>query len=250
MLRRPFESVLRAALPMMSLPGERSACDPRTGVFDICRRFAEQGRAGLASGPRGPAPGTGRFLEPQQEAQVRALISRHTPDELGLPFTLWSRASVRMLIERHCGVRLAVRTSRHLSGALGLHGPEAFHGHFSIRRFKVKRFRAVLPLRCLMSLAGPCFSSGSALWLSQYGIRRMRRSNLLRVLIAQNAIDTSALANSPHPSSREGRLSTGWRKLVYLSVRATGCSTGPIRRSPQHPPSSSGTRFRRSRGGA
>jgi hypothetical protein len=35
----------------------------------------------------------------------------------------------------------------------------------------------------------------------------------LRVLIAQNAIDTSALANSPHPSSREGRLSTGWRKL-------------------------------------
>jgi hypothetical protein len=121
---------------------------------------------------------------------------------------------------------------------------------FSIRRFKVKRFRAVLPLRCLMSLAGPCFSSGSALWLSHDGIRRMRRSNLLRVLIAQNAIDTSAHANSPHPSSREGRLSTGWRKLVYLSVRATGCSTGPIRRSPRHPPSSSGTRFRRSKGGA
>ena len=123
-------------------------------------------------------------------------------------------------------------------------------GHFSIRRFKVKRFRAVLPLRCLMSLAGPCFSSGSALWLSHDGIRRMRRSNLLRVLIAPGAIDTSALANSPHPSSREGRLSTGWRKLVYLSVRATGCSTGPIRRSPQHPPSSSGTRCRRSKGGA
>ena len=84
---------------------------------------------------------------------------------------------------------------------------------FSIRRFKVKRFQALPPPRCLTSLAGPCFSSGSALWLSQYGIRRMRRSNLLRVLIAQNAIDTSALANSPHPSSREGRLSTGWRKL-------------------------------------
>jgi hypothetical protein len=127
---------------------------------------------------------------------------------------------------------------------------EPFRGLFSIRRFKVKRFRAVLPLRCLMSLAGPCFSSGSALWLSHDGIRRMRRSNLLRVLIAQNAIDTSAHANSPHPSSREGRLSTGWRKLVYLSVRATGCSTGPIRRSPRHPPSSSGTRFRRSKGGA
>ncbi len=82
----------------------------RTGVFDICRRFAEQGRAGLVSGTRGPAPGTGRFLEAEQEAQVRALISRHTPDQLGLPFALWSRAAVRELIEQSCGVRLAVRT--------------------------------------------------------------------------------------------------------------------------------------------
>ncbi len=82
----------------------------RTGVFNICRRFAEQGRAGLASGPRGPVPGTGRFLQAEQEAEVRALISRHTPDDLGLPFALWSRAAVRELIERHCGVRLAVRT--------------------------------------------------------------------------------------------------------------------------------------------
>ena len=82
----------------------------RTGVFNICRRFAEQGRAGLASRPRGSAPGTGRFLAPEQEAQVRAEISQHTPDELGLPFALWSRAAVRMLIEQSCEVRLAVRT--------------------------------------------------------------------------------------------------------------------------------------------
>ena len=82
----------------------------QTGVFDICRRFAEEGLAGLASQPRGSVPGTGRFLGPQQEPQVRALISQHTPDELGLPFALWSRAAVRVLIEQHCGVRLAVRT--------------------------------------------------------------------------------------------------------------------------------------------
>jgi transposase len=70
----------------------------RTGVFNICRRVAEQGRAGLASQPRGPAAGTGRFLAPEQEAQIRAEISQRTPDELGLPFALWSRAAVRMLI--------------------------------------------------------------------------------------------------------------------------------------------------------
>ena len=80
------------------------------GVSGICRRYAERGMAGLVSGPRGPAPGTGRFLSAQQEAQVRELICRHLPDELGLPYALWSRAAVRALVEQRCGVRLAVRS--------------------------------------------------------------------------------------------------------------------------------------------
>ena len=39
----------------------------RTGVFDICRRFAEQGLAGLASGPRGPAPARDGFSSPSRK---------------------------------------------------------------------------------------------------------------------------------------------------------------------------------------
>src|SRR5918912_1435760 len=81
-----------------------------TGVFDICKRCAERGTAGLKTGPRGPEPGHGRFLDAGQEAEARDLIRRHTPDELDLPFALWSRAAVRELIRRRCGVRLAVRT--------------------------------------------------------------------------------------------------------------------------------------------
>jgi transposase len=83
----------------------------RTGVFNICKRFAERGAAGLTSGPRGPAPGSGRLLEAAQEAEARALICRHTPDELGLPFALWSRAAMSELVWRRFGVRLAVRTA-------------------------------------------------------------------------------------------------------------------------------------------
>ena len=82
----------------------------RTGVFNICRRFAERGVAGLKSGPRGPEPGTGRHLEAAPETEVRDLIRRHTPDELDLPFALWSRAAVRELVLRRSGVELAVRT--------------------------------------------------------------------------------------------------------------------------------------------
>src|SRR3712207_5502754 len=63
-----------------------------TGVFDIRKRFAERGAAGLKTGPRGPEPGYGRFLDADQEREARDLIRRHTPDELDLPFALWSRA--------------------------------------------------------------------------------------------------------------------------------------------------------------
>ena len=82
----------------------------RNGVFDICKRFRDSGEAGLQTGPRGPAPGTGRFLTAAQETAIRELICRDTPDAYGLPFALWGRAAVAALIEQRCAVRLAVRT--------------------------------------------------------------------------------------------------------------------------------------------
>ena len=82
----------------------------QTGVFDICKRYSERGAAGLKTGQRGPDPGYGRLLTAEQEAETPDLIRRHTPDELDLPFALWSRAAVRELIWQRFGVRLAVRT--------------------------------------------------------------------------------------------------------------------------------------------
>jgi transposase len=81
-----------------------------TGVLNICQRFEAEGAKGLVSKPRGRKPGEQRLLTPAQEAEGQGLIRRHTPDELGLPFALWSRAAVRALIARRCGVELAVRT--------------------------------------------------------------------------------------------------------------------------------------------
>ena len=86
-----------------------------TGVLNICHRFAAEGATGLVSKPRGRKPGgsehaPNRLLDPAQEAKVQELIRRHTPDELDVPFALWNRAAVRMLIARHCGAELAVRT--------------------------------------------------------------------------------------------------------------------------------------------
>src|ERR671914_1683345 len=82
----------------------------RTGMFGICQRFAAEGAGGLVSKPRGRKPDEQRLLDADQEAEVQALICGRTPDELGLPFALWSRAAVGMVVARRCGVELAVRT--------------------------------------------------------------------------------------------------------------------------------------------
>jgi transposase len=82
----------------------------RTGVINICQRFAAEGAKGLVSQPRGRKPDEQRLLYAAQEVEVQGLIRRHMPDELDLPFALWSRAAVGALIEQRCGVQLAVRT--------------------------------------------------------------------------------------------------------------------------------------------
>jgi transposase len=54
----------------------------RTGVFDICKRVAEQGAAGLVDKPVGRKLGTGRALTAEQEAQVQKLSRDKTPAQL------------------------------------------------------------------------------------------------------------------------------------------------------------------------
>jgi transposase len=54
--------------------------------------------------------GDGRRLEAEQEAAVRKLITDKTPDQLKMPYALWTRAAVGQLIEQRFGVRLPVRT--------------------------------------------------------------------------------------------------------------------------------------------
>src|SRR5918997_1338884 len=106
--RRQVVGLRRRGLTYKEVAGQVGLS--RTGVINICQRFAAEGAKGLVSKPRGRKPDEQRLLDAAQEAEVQGLIRRHTPDELGLPFALWSRAAVRMLIARHCGVELAVRT--------------------------------------------------------------------------------------------------------------------------------------------
>lgn len=70
--------------------------------------YKQRGPAGLRSHKRGRRPGHKKLL-PWQAAQTAALL-RYSPDELDLPFALWTREAVRTLIEQKFGVQLGLST--------------------------------------------------------------------------------------------------------------------------------------------
>jgi len=64
---------------------------------------------------RGRRAGEGR-LDPRQSTRIRQLIIDALPDQLKLPFYLWTRAAVVTLIEREYGISVSLTTvGRYLS---------------------------------------------------------------------------------------------------------------------------------------
>lgn len=72
------------------------------------RQYRDHGEAGLDAKRMGrpPHPALGEA----DAALITDLVVRHTPDELGLPFHLWTREAVGLLIEREGHVSLSIWT--------------------------------------------------------------------------------------------------------------------------------------------
>jgi transposase len=76
------------------------------------RRYRERGEDGVLDGRRvSPRRGKG-LLTDAEVRQVRAWVAEETPDQLGLPFALWTSRAVRELVERRFGKRLGLSTVR------------------------------------------------------------------------------------------------------------------------------------------
>ena len=68
------------------------------------------GATALKAKKRGRRHAAKRLLDAEQAAEVRQLMIGYCPDQLDLPWALWSREAVRDLAQARCGVRLALRT--------------------------------------------------------------------------------------------------------------------------------------------
>jgi transposase len=76
------------------------------------RRYRERGAEGVLDGRR-VSPRRGKGLLTEAEAQqVRGWVTERTPDQLELPWALWTSRAVRDLVELRLGKRLGASTVR------------------------------------------------------------------------------------------------------------------------------------------
>jgi transposase len=74
-------------------------------VNRIWSRYRENGKRGLSNRKRGVKGG--KKINGAQAAEVRRLIRDRMPEQLKLPYGLWTREAVQQLIEDKYGVELS-----------------------------------------------------------------------------------------------------------------------------------------------
>lgn len=72
--------------------------------------YVNEGPGALRSAKRGRKKGGSRRLTPVQEKEIQKVIIDKTPDQLKMPFALWTRRAVCDLVEKRFGARLPERT--------------------------------------------------------------------------------------------------------------------------------------------
>jgi transposase len=87
----------------------------RTAIHHWTKAFSAQGSRALKAKKRGRRHSS--RLAPHQAATTVRLITKQCPDQLGLPSALWTRETVRQLLEERYGVSVSVWTvGRYLKG--------------------------------------------------------------------------------------------------------------------------------------
>ena len=76
----------------------------------IWRSYVKEGSKAIKPGIRGRRTGEKRTLTIEQEAQVRRDLIDKTPDQLKLPFALWTRDAVKLLIKQRFNLEMPIRT--------------------------------------------------------------------------------------------------------------------------------------------
>lgn len=83
----------------------------QNSITNWFKRYKEFGNKGLTGKKRGVKSEERKLLSSKQEKQVQRMICDTMPDQLKLPYALWTRKAVKELIEREFAILLAITTT-------------------------------------------------------------------------------------------------------------------------------------------
>jgi len=84
-----------------------------TTVCQWWKSYERGGKKAIRIQKRGRPTGNCRTLKPEQEKVVQRSIRDKCPDQLKLPFALWTRIAVQQLIKDLYGIDMPIRTVGH-----------------------------------------------------------------------------------------------------------------------------------------
>ncbi|MEI6218107.1 MAG: IS630 family transposase [bacterium] len=76
----------------------------------IWKLYVNQGDQAIKPGKRGRRSGEKRSLTSEQETELQKLLVDHAPDQFKLPFALWTREVVQLLIKKRYRLDMPIRT--------------------------------------------------------------------------------------------------------------------------------------------
>lgn len=79
-------------------------------ISDWMKTYHQQGIKGLKDKAKGPKSEDVKLLTLVQEQEIQKKITDTMPDQLKLPFGLWTRKAVKELVQRDYGITLAINT--------------------------------------------------------------------------------------------------------------------------------------------
>ena len=75
-----------------------------------CKIYENEGPKGILAKKRGRRLGALRTLNTEQEKELQKAIRDKCPDQMKLPFALWTRIAVQQLIKQLCSINMPIRT--------------------------------------------------------------------------------------------------------------------------------------------
>lgn len=81
-----------------------------TYACKIFKRYERNGAGAIVKRQRGRRPGEQLTLKEEQAAAIQKMIIDKTPDQLKMPFALWTRQAVQQLIKHQYKIAMPVRT--------------------------------------------------------------------------------------------------------------------------------------------